>query len=153
MNIEETIRQYLPQVIHLSLATSSGNRPCICEVHYVFDDNLNLYFRSKPDRRHSVEIASNRSVAGNIVVQHKIGEKVRGVYFEGTAEKLMNVDMEHPAYTLYCERFGTGPEILEESRTDSGHGFYKITVDTFFLFDSKESDPSQKYELSWSDKQ
>ena len=149
MNIEETIRQYLPQVIHLSLATSANNKPWISEVHYVFDTDLNLYFRSKPDRRHSLEIASNPEVAGNIVAQHQLGEQVRGVYFEGRAEILKDVDETHPAYTLYCERFGTGREILEESQTDTGHGFYKISVKNFYLFDSRESNPSQKYLLAW----
>ena len=149
MNIEEKIREYLPQVIHLSLATSKDDRPWVCEVHFAYDDSLNLYFRSKPDRRHSLEIAENPRVAGNIVSEHVAGEKPRGVYFEGVAERLSGVDENHPAYTLYCERFGTGPQILEEDRTDTGHGFYKITVENFYLFDSRESTPSQKYSLPW----
>lgn len=149
MNIEKAIREYLPEVIHMSLATCADNRPWVCEVHYVFDDGLNFYFRSTPARRHSKEIEQNNRVAGNIIMPHAVGEAVRGVYFEGTAEGLTNVNETHPAYTLYCERFETGPEILEESQSDSGHGFYKITVETFYLFDSKESTPSQKYELPW----
>lgn len=46
MDIEKTIRNYFPQVIHMSLATCADNKPWICEVHYVFDNELNLYFRS-----------------------------------------------------------------------------------------------------------
>ena len=149
MDIEKIIREYLPQVIHLSLATSKGNKPWVCEVHFTYDKELNLYFRSKPDRRHSIEIELNPNVAGNIVTQHQVGEKPRGVYFEGLAERLTNVDENHPAYSLYCERFGTGSEILEESKTDTGHGFYKITVKNFCLFDSRESSPSKKYVLKW----
>ncbi|HEY0010857.1 MAG TPA: pyridoxamine 5'-phosphate oxidase family protein [Candidatus Paceibacterota bacterium] len=149
MDIEQKIREYLPQIIHLSLATSQDNKPWVCEVHFVYDNPLNLYFRSKPDRRHSLEIASNPQIAGNIVTQHSAGEKPRGVYFEGTAERLIDVDENHPVYTLYCERFGTGPEILEEDKIDTGHGFYKITVQDFYLFDSRESMPSQKYHLPW----
>ena len=149
MNIEETIRQYLPEVIHLSLATCANNVPWICEVHFVFDDELNLYFRSKIGRRHSLEIASNPKVAGNIVSQHQLGEAVRAVYFEGTAELLTDVNETHPAYILYCARFGTGPEILEESKSVTGHGFYKISVQNFYLFDSRESNPSSKYHLPW----
>lgn len=149
MDIEQKIRAYLPNVIHMSLATCKGNKPWVCEVHYVYDQDLNLYFRSKPERRHSLEIAENPNVAGNIVTQHNLGEKPQGVYFEGTAEKLVAVDENHPAYTLYCERFGTGPAILEESQTDTGHGFYKISAKNFVFFDARDSTPSQKYELSW----
>lgn len=150
MDIEQKLREYLPQVIHMSLATCANSKPWVCEVHYVYDQDLNFYFRSKPDRRHSIEIAANPNVAGSIITQHEVGEKPRGVYFEGIAERLTDVDENHPAYTLYCERFGTGPEILEESKTDTGHGFYKITVKNFCLFDSRESNPSQKYELNWN---
>lgn len=151
MDIEKTIREYLPGVIHMSLATSAGNKPWICEVHYAFDADLNLYFRSKRHRRHSIEIAVNQVVAGNIVAQHTIGEEVRGVYFEGRAELLTNVTETNPAYQAYCERFATGPDILEESHTENGHAFYKISVSTFYLFDSQESNPSHKYELPWQE--
>ncbi|MES2225800.1 MAG: pyridoxamine 5'-phosphate oxidase family protein [Patescibacteria group bacterium] len=150
MDIEKAIREYLLEIIHLSLATCKENRPWVCELHFAYDNDLNFYFRSKPDTRHSIEIASNPNVAGDIVTQHTVEEEPRGVYFEGMAERLLNVDESHPAYTLYCERFGTGPEILEENKTDTGHGFYKITVEKFSLFDSRESSPSQKYELPWT---
>ncbi len=148
-DIENVIRQYLPTVIHLSLATTRDSQPWICEVHYVFDDDLNLYFRSKPSRRHSLEIADNNRVAGNIVAQHVVGEKPRGVYFEGVAELLENVDERSVAYTLYCDRFGTTEEILTDAKKEDGHKFYKISVSKYYLFDKKESDPSQKYELNW----
>jgi uncharacterized protein YhbP (UPF0306 family) len=127
-DVEHVIREYLPQVIHLSLATCVNNKPWVCEVHYVYDDDLNLYFRSKTEKRHSKEIAINNSVAGNIVRQHGKEDRPRGVYFE---------------------RFGTDAEILEEAKRDDGHKFYKITVETFYVFDSIESKPSQKYELAW----
>lgn len=148
-NVEEAIRDYLPEVIHMSLATSTGDRPWVCEVHYVFDNDLNLYFRSTPIRRHSKEIEENSNVAGNIVKQHLVGQKPRGVYFEGKAELLTDVDENHNAYKLYCERFGTNQSILKEARTENGHKFYKITVDKFYVFDSIDSNPSQKYELDW----
>lgn len=150
IDIEKTIRQYLSEVIHMSLATSMNNKPWVCEVHFVFDKDLNIYFRSKPSRRHSKEIAQNNSVAGNIVSQHTVGEKVRGVYFEGKAELLQNIDNKHPAYKLYCQRFNRGEEILEEANNqEDGHKFYKISVKKFYLFDSRESSPGQKYELEW----
>lgn len=133
----------------MSLATSVDAKPWVCEVHYVFDNDLNLYFRSTPIRRHSKEIQINPNVAGNIVKQHLVGQKPRGVYFEGKAEMLANVDENHVAYKLYCERFGTNKSILEEAKTENGHKFYKVTVNKFYVFDSVESSPSQKYELVW----
>ena len=149
MNIEKKIREYLTDIIHMSLATSADNKPWICEVHYAYDDELNFYFISKEDRRHSKEIAANPTVAGNIVTQHTLTQKIRGVYFEGMAELLKNVEENHIAYKAYCERFHTDRSILDESKTDAGHKFYKITVHNFYLVDNRESDPGQKYELKW----
>ena len=148
-NIEDVIRGYLPDIIHMSLGTCAGDKPWVCEVHFVYDAELNIYFRSLASRRHSQEISANPNVAGNMVVQHNKTDKPRGVYFEGMATQLEDVKKTDDAYQLYRERFGTGPEILEEDARDEGHKFYKITVENYYLFDSRDSKPSQKYSLSW----
>ncbi len=148
-DIEKTIREYLPDIIHMSLATCKDSKPWVCEVHYAYDDQLNMYFRSKPSRRHSQEIAANPNVAANIITQHQLGEKPRGIYLEGNAELLVDVNQNHIAYQKYCERLGTGPEILEEAKQEDGHKFYKITVSDFYVFDTRESKPSHKYHLKW----
>ncbi len=149
MNIEKTIRDYLPSVIHLSLATCAGRQPWVCEVHFAYDEDLNLYFMSKPDCRHSREIALNPNVAGNIVTQHAADEKPRGVYFEGIAQELADIHAAHPAYIHFSGRFHAGPGLLEDVKRENGHRFYQIQVKTFFLFDGRESSPGQKYELNW----
>ena len=126
----------------MSLATCGDNKPWVCEVHFVYDDDLNIYWRSLPDRRHSQEIAANPNVAGNIVEQHRQGEQPRGLYFEGTAERLSGLTEESPEYQLFVQRFGLGPEIL-----DNPHMFYKATISDWYVFDARESSPSQKYRL------
>jgi uncharacterized protein YhbP (UPF0306 family) len=148
-DVEKVIREYLPNVIHMSLATTNGDKPWVCEVHYVFDDGLNLYFRSLESRRHSKDIAKNPNVAGNIVEPHGLGQKPRGVYFEGTAELLKDVQADNPACKLYCERLGTTAEDILADASSGGHQFYKITVANWYLFDTRESKPSQKYQLPW----
>jgi uncharacterized protein YhbP (UPF0306 family) len=150
-DIEVIIREYLPEILHLSLATCVDNKPWVCEVHFSYDDELNLYFRSKRDRRHSQEIAQNPNVAGNIVAQHSLSDKPRGIYFEGKAEALQDVDENHSAYQSYAERLKAGPEIIEDARAEAGHSFYKITVSDWYVFDSRESNPSQKYHLPWKE--
>ena len=139
-NIEKVIREYIPEVIHLSLATCANNKPWVCEVHFAYDNELNLYFVSLPNTRHSGEIRANPFVSGNIVKQFGLGEKPRGVYFEGTAKELGIVDKYDPAFITYDKRYDIG--------TPDGHHFYKITVDTFYVFDRIESE-GEKYELKW----
>jgi len=148
MNIEATIRSYLPQVIHLSLATCRDNRPWVCEVHFASDDDLNLYFCSSPQRRHSQEIAANPHVAGNIVTQHHLGQKVRGVYFEGVAKELENVNEGDIGYKVYSERFETGPALLSDLKAPGGGRLYQITVSDYYLFDNYNG-PSAKHQLPW----
>jgi uncharacterized protein YhbP (UPF0306 family) len=149
MDIEKTIRQYLPQVVHMSLATAKDNKPWVCEVHFAYDDDLHLYFRSLTSRRHSQEIAANPNVAGNMVTQHFLGQSVRAVYFEGKAKLLEAGEEQTAAFKAISKRLHLGEEILEDAQRPEGHQFYKITVDTFYLFDSYTSKPSQKYELKW----
>jgi uncharacterized protein YhbP (UPF0306 family) len=151
-NVEQTIREYLPQTVHMSLASARDNSPWVCEVHFAYDEGLNLYFRSISSRRHSQEIAGNPRVAGNIVVQHALGDPVRGVYFEGLAELLTSDEEREKAFESFQRCLGKTPDILEEAKREDGHQFYKIEVETFYLFDSIESKPSQKYELKWRSK-
>lgn len=147
MDIEQTIREYLPNVLHMSLATSRGDKPWICEVHFVYDDELNIYWRSRPNSRHSLDIASNPHVAGNIVEQHPLDRKPRGVYFEGTASIVDDIRQNSPIYYAFVNRIGASPDLLEDAQKEDGHKIYKVTVTDWYLFDSRESSPSQKYHL------
>jgi uncharacterized protein YhbP (UPF0306 family) len=151
LDVEKVIREYIAGIIHLSLSTCNNNMPWVCEVHYAYDDELNLYFRSKTSTRHCREIASNAYVAGNIVEPHGLNDKPRGVYFEGTAELLSNVTANDPAFTTYNDRFGDRSDMLEDAANPDGHQFYKINVNNYYVFDARESKPSQKYHLKWKD--
>ena len=143
---EQVIREYLPQIIHLSLETSEDNHPWVCEVHFAFDDDLALYFVSDRSRRHCVELRANPKIAGNIVTQHHRHQKVRGVYFEGTAAELEDVDEHHPGVIAYNQRFTLPPQAVQAA---SAARLYKITVSDFYVFDGYVSDPPRKYHLPW----
>lgn len=147
--IEQTIREYIPQVVHMSLATCVDDRPWVCEVHFAYDDDLNLYFRSLESRRHCKELRQNPCVAGNIVTQHFKNQRGRGVYFEGIAEELDEVDENHPAYKATVARFGEAFTIQAVTKHDNKPRYYKITVDNWYLFDAYGTDPGQKYQLPW----
>ena len=149
MNVEQTIRDYLPDIIHMSLATSKDNKPWVCELHFCYDDDLNLYFRSLASRRHSQEISSNPNVAGSMVTQHTLDDKLRGIFFEGTAQQI-ETDAERASVIKYFKRIGADEAAVEEAKDPNGHQFYKITVSKFYIFDSREHSPGQKFELDWS---
>lgn len=152
VNIEAHIREYLPGVWHMSLATSSAGLPWVCEVHFAYDDELNLYFRSLLTRRHSQEIALNPRVAGNIVKQFGLSEAPSGVYFEGSAKLLSPGKEEAIAAQCIAKRLKTGDTILADAHQEGGHRFYKIAVETYYLFGKFDTDRAQKFELPWGNK-
>lgn len=53
MEYRNILREHLKNNIHLSLATSNENIPWIKELHFAFDNDFNLYFRSLESKRHS----------------------------------------------------------------------------------------------------
>ena len=70
--IEQTIREYIDQIVHMSLATSANNQPWVCEVHFAVDDELNIYFRSIK----SAAITAHRLICTSIVSLHFVVFKV-----------------------------------------------------------------------------
>jgi len=146
--IEQIIREYIPQIIHMSLATVKDNKPWVCEVHFSYDDDLNLYFVSSSETRHAQEIINNPHVAGNIVTQHHKDQKVRCVDFEGAAQMLDGAEAERTAYKAYVNRYGASEGLLNEIRKDGNTRFFKISVNDFFLFDSY-GDARGKHHLPW----
>jgi uncharacterized protein YhbP (UPF0306 family) len=147
--IEATIREYIPQIIHLSLATVKDNKPWVCEVHFSYDDGLNLYFVSSQETRHAQELIANPHVAGNIVTQHHKNQKVRCVDFEGMATMLDGEEAAASAYKAYIERYGASEGLLNEIKKDGNTRFFKIAVETFYLFDSY-GDERGKHTLAWN---
>ena len=146
--IERIIREYIPQIIHMSLATVSDSRPWVCEVHFVYDDELNLYFGSSVKTRHAQELLKNPYVAGNIVTQHHKNQKVRCVDFEGTAEVLSSEEAERTAFPAYVSRYGESGGLLDEIRKDGDFKFFKVNVENFYVFDSY-GESRGKHHLPW----
>jgi uncharacterized protein YhbP (UPF0306 family) len=148
--IETTIREYIDQIVHMSLATCVDNKPWVCEVHFAVDDNLNIYFRSIRSSRHAQEIAQNSTVAGNIVTQHFKNQRVRGVYYEGTAELLTDLTEDHPAVRATAQRYGRDSAIQALKPGDNESHYFKISVKNWYLFDSYGPAPVDKYQLPWN---
>lgn len=147
--IEQIVRDNIAPLIHMSLATCAGGKPWVCEVHFAYDDELNLYFRSLTSRRHSQEIADNPHVSGNIVRTFGLGEPPVGVYFEGVAELLGPGKQRQHAFEVIKQRLEAGDDILAQADESDGHQFYKITVNDWYAFGRFGADKGQKLHLPW----
>ena len=150
MDVEKLVREYIDKTIHMSLATSANNKPWVCEVHFGYDENLNLYFRSLKTRRHSQEIAANPTVAGNIIDKFTLVDAVVGLYFEGSAKLLPEGEERLKAFECIKARLKASDSILEEAKQDDGHQFYKISVENWYVFGRFDAPSGQKYKLEWN---
>jgi uncharacterized protein YhbP (UPF0306 family) len=151
VDVETIVRENLDKTVHMSLATVHGDAPWVCEVHFAYDSQLNLYFRSLATRRHSQEIAGNAKVAGSIIDKYELdgSDPVLGIYFEGNARLLGPGDEQDQAAQCLIDRLHTTSDIISEAAQADGHQFYKITVANWYVFGRFGDQPSQKYKLAW----
>lgn len=151
--IEQIIRTYIPQVIHMSVASvGAEGKPWAWEVHYAFDGDLNLYWVSVLGARHSQEVLANPNVSGTIVTQHHLDQFARGVSFEGKAEVVETVDENHPALKAYASRFPSRTASILEGYAKDGPGvrrIFKVTVSDFYLADGLKTGIPEKHHLVW----
>jgi uncharacterized protein YhbP (UPF0306 family) len=114
--LEQAIREYLPTILHMSAASvGEDNKPWAWEVHFAYDDDLNIYWASAMGARHSQELVKNANIAGTIVVQHGPQDAPHGVSFEGVVEVVTDVTENHPAYKTYTGRYPDRGSLLLES--------------------------------------
>lgn len=145
--IEKVVREYVAKTVHMSLGTVRDSKPWVCEVHFVYDDELNLYFVSNTSTRHCQEIAANPNVAGNIVTQHTLGEAPNGVYFEGTAG-IINADTED--IERYASMLERDADKLAQWLTEDKR-MYKITVSNWAVFGNFDGNGHAKHKMKWGE--
>ncbi|MEO8863299.1 MAG: hypothetical protein ABI354_03185 [Candidatus Saccharimonadales bacterium] len=150
IDIEQIVWEYIDKSLHMSLATSNNNKPWVCEVHFAYDENLNIYWRSQESRRHSQEVKGNPSVAGNIVRQHAATDYPHAIYFEGRAE-IVSDDIElKKIASLFAVRLGIKSDMVTDSKQVDGHKFYKISVENWYAFGKFGGSSGYKYKLEWN---
>lgn len=146
--IEKNVRELVTLTPHMSLATVNGDKPWVSEVHFAYDDNLNLYFVSKRATRHSQEIAHNPYVAGNIIKQHPLTEAPDGLYFEGEAEQIEASPEDIQRYCKALNRDAT--QLAEQLKEANEWRMYRIRVTNWAIFGNFDGNGHAKHELQWS---
>ncbi|MDQ5954057.1 MAG: hypothetical protein QG647_795, partial [Patescibacteria group bacterium] len=84
--VRKLIKDYLKEAKMMQLATVSNGKPWVCNVWFAADKNLNVYWFSATNRRHSIEVAKDSHVAAAICLPQTSSDKPRGIQLEGTAE-------------------------------------------------------------------
>ena len=86
-DLRETFKRVLEMGYLMSLATTDEEGVWVADVVYVYDSDLNIYWRSLESTRHSRAIIWNPKVAAAITANQR-GEPDLGIQLEGTAKKL-----------------------------------------------------------------
>lgn len=124
----------------MQLATSCNDKPWVCTVYFVHDENFNIFWVSSPKRRHSQELSANPNVSATIVIyDDPSGERV-GFQIEGTASLVSDAVEIQKAARLYVDKYKSGKEYFLQLTADNPEQFiYKLKPNNIALFDQSQS--------------
>lgn len=135
-DIRQRILEVLQKTHLMSLATVDDCGPWIADVIFIYDDNLNIYWMSDPQARHSEAVRINEKVAGSITYSTRNKEQNFGIQFEGTARQLEGVQfpllVKHLAKRNYPK-----PKISEAEKLLDGDKWYQLTPTMIGLIDEE----------------
>lgn len=118
----------------ISLGICDADGPWVADVIYVHDDEMNIYWMSKPQRRHSIAIDGEYShVAGSVTVSVRADQSDEGLQISGVAEKV-----ESPSADLLKQWFKKRGKTFPLTEILHGivlidHDWYKLTPDRIEL--------------------
>ena len=121
-NIRELIKEVLGKGYLMSLGTIDDGGVWVCDVIFIFDDQLNIFWMSDPNTRHSKAILLNKKVAGTITVNLP-GEYNLGIQFEGRAEKIEGARFDL-AKKHYAKRRKSEPKEVDDVL--DGDSWYRL---------------------------
>ncbi len=106
-DMRPVLREFLARHSTMALATAGeqDGRPQVTPLFFASDDDLNLYWVSDPDSRHSVNIADWDVVAATLFEETWEWTGIRGVQIEGTAAVLRDDDERTRALAVYKAKF------------------------------------------------
>lgn len=135
MNPTDLVREYLQgDARTMQLATVMDGKPWISTVYFVADDELNLYWLSWPERRHSREIAENPQVAATVVI--KTDKPVIGVQLDGVADIVTDSTRVVEVMDRYVAKYDAGKEFVAKFAEGTNHHvLYALTPQHIQLFD------------------
>jgi len=100
----EKIHSLLKECNAMSMATCDDNIPWAASVFFVADDAFNLYFVSGESSRHSLNVATNPSVAVTINKDHSDWFSISGLQMEGCVSISPAQERER-VLALYLDKF------------------------------------------------
>ena len=154
MNKDGDLRNLIEEILYGSremvLATSADNIPWACVLVFGHDKDLDLYWISFENTRHSQEIDKNPNVAATVTKDPAGGGQDKGLQIQGSARKLKAEEILGAAKEYFAKR-GTPkmPQTLEDANTlAEGRSWYilkptkiKVLYGPLFGYEAREFIP------------
>ena len=134
MNIKQLALNHLKDSFVMQLATSKDGQPWICNVHFLAEEDLTLYWMSEQDSRHSEDIAANPKVAAAIAVHTEM--PLIGVQLEGDA-KLLDFAGNEKILQAYASRHHRETLVADALAGRVPFKLYELTPRLVQIFDLK----------------
>jgi len=126
-DLRTLLRQILDQGYLLSLASVDESGPWVSDVIYTFDGDLNLYWISQSESRHSKAFVTNPLASGAITVVEKPEGKGIGLQISGTVRMLAQIPANSLA--LYTKKRKGETQWIPSA----GEVWYRLTPSKFDL--------------------
>ena len=133
LDLRQTIKEIFQSGYLMSLATQDDGGVWVADLIYIFDDDLNIYWMSDPDVRHSQALQRNSSVAASISANNS-NEDNLGVQIEGEAKKI-----DGPRFDLALKQFAKRNKPIPSESDDvlDGDSWYMLMPKRIELIDEK----------------
>ena len=148
MNLKDLCLEYFSSCKLMQLATVNENNPWICNVYFVIDESLNIYWTSSKIRQHSKDILANPNVAVSVV---KDPDNKQALQITGNAT-IVSLDDASRVDKLYSDKFGENPGRLTEvmANNPDGRAYWQIIPTSIFFWDEVNFPQAPKQELKLS---
>jgi uncharacterized protein YhbP (UPF0306 family) len=141
--LRQQILDYLKSHNTMTLATCAADVPWAATVFYASDD-LQLYFFSSPDARHSLNLSVNARVAVTIQEDYKDWRVIKGIQLEGKVVLVDGVIEKTKAMAVYARKYADVIKLFTDPASGIFHKaflkvkFYRVMPEKIFFIDNEQ---------------
>ncbi len=134
MNEKEIAKEIISKILYITLATASKDgKPWNTPLYSAYDSEYNFYWLSDQNGQHSQNIKENPEVA-LVIYDSTVSEgQGRGVYIQGKASELTDVDEIEKALGYIYGRKNKQPRQFIEFQGDYPRRVYKVVSEKFWV--------------------
>ena len=124
---------------YMTVATADAEgRPWASPVWYAHDDYRELLWVSRPDARHSRNLAARQEVAIVIFDSTVPESEAQALYVEATGEELADPSRAIEVYSRRSQALGVRPWAMADVTGDAPHRLYRATPRAHYLLETTD---------------